>query len=90
MYDDGSPSVYHISQFVQMEETLEQYLSCMSQDGEWASHIELVALANMLGVTILMEYTMNTSKYGSIHRSFKQIKLFYWDSYFIALLQPSR
>ena len=53
--DDGSMNGCHISKFVpDEEENWEDYLVRMSKDKEWASHIELTAIADCLGVPVLI------------------------------------
>ena len=52
--DDGTPTGCHLSEFVGTGEEWDSYLTRMSEDWEWGSHIELVALADALGVPILV------------------------------------
>lgn len=52
--DDGTPTGSHISEFITTGETWEEYLQRMSEDGQWATEVELVALSNALGAAVLV------------------------------------
>ena len=54
MQDDGTSTGYHLSAFLSEDEVWESYLENMAKDGTWASHMELIAMADVLGVTILV------------------------------------
>lgn len=52
--DDGSTTGYHISNFMDTEESWEDYLHRMDTDKQWGSHIELTAIADLLGIPVLI------------------------------------
>ena len=52
--DDGTPTGSHISEFITTGETWEEYLQRMSEDGQWATEVELAALSNALGAAVLV------------------------------------
>ena len=58
---DVTPSRYHLSNFLCTEETWELYLERMEKDKEWGSHIEVIAIADVLSVPI--QITNDSSDY---------------------------
>ena len=52
--DDGTPAGCHLGNFVGGEEGWEHYLDRMYKDKEWGTHIELTAVADLLGIPILV------------------------------------
>ena len=51
--DDGTTG-YHLRNFLSTDESWEEYLTRVEKDKQWGSHIEATAIADVLGIPILI------------------------------------